>query len=218
MTDSNSIFCSSLHLYRFSDITDTGLMEMTLNGTGSIPFWGSAFKAPWLNVEDVIFEFQSHGSSRAPGFVFDHIHFRGVCKLLTIRDRWALSDIQYSDKNISGLFWGGSTTNFPHVSANIQANISSGGPGSLLRSIQQVLYGHVAGDPTCAATACQDLVYDFREQVAPLQVVFSTWDSSSWKVIMHFIFPPIFHFFSTRCRFFSNPSQFYPRPLLNPKL
>ena len=32
-----------------------------------------------------------------------------------------------------------------------------------------------------------------------------------------FIFPPIFHFFSTTDRFFFNPTHIFPRPLLNPK-
>ena len=35
--------------------------------------------------------------------------------------------------------------------------------------------------------------------------------------IMHFIFPPIFHYFPTTGLFFPNPTHIFPRSLRNPK-
>jgi hypothetical protein len=76
---------------------------------------------------------------------------------------------------------GGSGALFPHVSADAQIALTSGNPGSLVKTIQQSSVGFSSDHPTCGSTACQDLEYVPGGKTV-LQLVFSTWDSSVFEV------------------------------------
>ena len=160
---------------------DFEVTDIILNGTGFLQLWKYPFNAPTIIAQDLNFWLQSKCPISSRGCYLETIHFNGTSVLQTLPNRWELVQSQFGQKNISASFIGGSGGNFPQVSAEMQAIVQVGSPGSILRSIQQGLYGLTPEDPTCAATAAQDLVFDLADR--PLvKAVFSTWDSSQWQV------------------------------------
>ena len=169
-----------MRMYRSTPL-DAAYMDILLNGTGLVPIWIAPFRAPWLVVQGASFWLQSHCRIADMGCVVDVIHFNGSSITSTLPNRYALVQNQLGEYTMTGSFAGGSGSNFPHVSAEVRAEVQAGSPGALLRSIQRSLRGVTPDDPTCAAIAGQDLAYDLSSQPL-LRAVFSTWDTSQWQV------------------------------------
>ena len=53
-------------------------------------------------------------------------------------------------------------------------------------------------------------------KVLPVQMQVLLLQHGRNRRMMHFIFPPIYHFFPTTVRFFPNPTYIFPSPLQNP--
>ena len=161
-----------------------------MKGSGLLEHWPSPFNAPWLAVDTSFFLLQSHCSTQYMSCYVDSLVFNGTAKIHMISDPWNIYSrpvsLQGNDAAVSGGISGGSGVNFPHISAEIKISLSNENPGSLVRTIQQGSNGLLSEDPTCAATACQDLEFDL-ETITTVQAIFSTWDSSVFQASLNFI-------------------------------
>ena len=154
------------------DRDDAGRDKASFSGRGDTTRWGVAFNLKWLVFHNVNFTIKANQIKGVIGVNVTHFTFSGTGMASFINDPWTLGGEQ---AGVAIKFLGTSGRQFPHVSAEITAHITTPDPAAVVRTLtQQALFLNYS-NPTCGTTAGQDLLFNEDK----VRIILSTWDSEA---------------------------------------
>ena len=134
--------------------------------------WKVAFRLPWLLFNDVDFVIEGVQAGDITGINITSLIFNGTGSATFFNDPWT-SGGQRAEVAID--FRGTSSRQFPHVSTEISAHLTTPDPAAVVRTLTQQALGLNYTNPTCGTTACQDLLFEKDK----IHMILSTWDSEN---------------------------------------
>ena len=157
---------STFTLLRSEATKDSAAIRAVANSSE----WKTAFNLQWLLFDNVDILIQSVQMKHQFGISIKHFTFNGTGRATFINDPWTLNGEQ---DQVMIDYKGTSGRQFPHISSEITAYLTTPDPGSVVRTLTQQALHLNYSNPTCGTTACQDLLFAQQN----IRMIISTWDS-----------------------------------------
>jgi hypothetical protein len=144
--------------------------EAPFNGVANTSQWVSPFHQKWLVFDNVDFLIVAVQLRSIFGINITYLTFNGTGSATFINDPWTARGDR---AQVAIDFRGSSGKQFPHVSSEVNAYLTTPDPAAVVRTLMQHALSLNYSNPTCGTTAGQDLLFDHEQ----IRIVLSTWDS-----------------------------------------